>query len=85
MKHLVIFVVGALHWLIPDMPREVKDQIERENLIKQRAMWQINPNSLFMKNMPFMHNDNDLCFKKNMDSDSSSRSDDDQNEDDLIV
>ncbi len=34
--------VEIMHWLIPNVPKAVKDQIERENLIKQQAMWQIN-------------------------------------------
>jgi hypothetical protein len=40
LKHLVIFMVAVLHWLIPDVPDEIKSQIERENFIKQRLVWE---------------------------------------------
>jgi hypothetical protein len=38
----VIFLVAVLHWLIPDVPDEIKFQIERQNFIKQRLVWEAN-------------------------------------------
>jgi hypothetical protein len=31
-----------MHW-IPDVPKIIEDQIERENLITQRALWEAKP------------------------------------------
>ncbi len=31
-----------MHW-IPDVPKLIEDQIERENLITQRALWEATP------------------------------------------
>lgn len=31
-----------MHW-IPDVPKIIQDQIERENLITQRALWEVKP------------------------------------------
>jgi hypothetical protein len=31
-----------MHW-IPDVPKIIEDQIERENLITQRALWEATP------------------------------------------
>lgn len=31
-----------MHW-IPDVPKLVQDQIERENFITQKALWEIKP------------------------------------------
>lgn len=31
-----------MHW-IPDVPKVIQDQIERENLIIQKALWEIKP------------------------------------------
>ena len=31
-----------MHW-IPDVPKIIEDQIERENLIPQRALWEAKP------------------------------------------
>ena len=39
-------MVEALHWLIPNTPQIVKDQIERESLLKQDALWQIDSSLL---------------------------------------
>lgn len=30
-----------MHLLIPDVPKEIQDQTERENLITQRALWEV--------------------------------------------
>lgn len=35
-------MVTLMHW-IPDVPKVIQDQIERENLITQRALWEITP------------------------------------------
>jgi hypothetical protein len=66
---LVIFLVGTLHWIIPNTPKEVKDQVERENLLKQRAMWQINTNSSFTRNIPIAQNGSDMFFDENLEFD----------------
>jgi hypothetical protein len=39
----VFFIVTFLHWLIPDTPKVIRDQIERENYITQRALWEYKP------------------------------------------
>jgi len=39
---LVFFIVTIMHW-IPDVPKIIEDQIERENLITQRALWEATP------------------------------------------
>lgn len=31
-----------MHW-IPDVPKRIQDQIERESLITQRALWEVKP------------------------------------------
>lgn len=35
-------MVTLMHW-IPDVPKIIQDQIERENLITQRSLWEITP------------------------------------------
>jgi hypothetical protein len=32
-----------MHWTIPDVPKIVQDQIERENLITQKTLWEDKP------------------------------------------
>lgn len=39
---MVFLIVTVMHW-IPDVPKLVQDQIERENLITQKALWEIKP------------------------------------------
>ncbi|RMZ94526.1 anoctamin-4-like isoform X2, partial [Brachionus plicatilis] len=41
-EHVVFLIVTVMHW-IPDVPKLVQDQIERENLITQKALWEIKP------------------------------------------
>lgn len=41
-KHVVFMIVTVMHW-IPDVPKIIQDQIERENLITQRALWEVKP------------------------------------------
>ena len=33
-------MVTILHWIIPDVPKIIKDKIENENSIAQRIIWQ---------------------------------------------
>ena len=42
-EHLVFFLISVIHWLVPDVPKRIQDQIEREALITQRALWQVKP------------------------------------------
>ena len=42
---MVFSVVQLMHWIIPNVPKEAQEQIEREILIKQQAIWQINSKS----------------------------------------
>ena len=39
---MVFFLVTIMHW-IPDVPKIIGDQLEKENLITQRAIWEAKP------------------------------------------
>lgn len=44
----MFFILTLMH-CIPDVPKEIQNQIDRENLITQKAMWQtksVNTNEL---------------------------------------
>jgi len=41
-KHFVFLIVAILHW-IPDCPKFIDDQIERNNLVVQKVLWQMKP------------------------------------------
>ncbi len=45
-QHVVFVLVEIINWLIPDIPKEVQDQIERENIITQRCLWEIKSESI---------------------------------------
>ncbi|CAF0848775.1 unnamed protein product [Brachionus calyciflorus] len=49
-EHIVFLIVTVMHW-IPDVPKIIQDQIERENLITQRALWEIKPDNKSQSNM----------------------------------
>lgn len=46
LKHVVFAVLTIVHFLIPDVPKEVQDQIEREKYIIQKAIWEVDPGLL---------------------------------------
>lgn len=41
-KHLVFFVVSFVNYIIPDVSKEVQEQIDREKHIIQKAIWEVN-------------------------------------------
>lgn len=61
-------MVTLMHW-IPDVPKIIQDQIERENLITQRALWEITP-ELRSPSMYACNTTLDTSFNKLLHSDS---------------
>ena len=49
-EHVVFFIIFVIHWLIPDVPKRIQDQIEREALITQRALWEVRPQDNVINN-----------------------------------
>ena len=49
-EHVVFFIIFVIHWLIPDVPKRIQDQIEREALITQRALWEVRPQDHVINN-----------------------------------
>jgi hypothetical protein len=49
-EHVVFFIIFVIHWLIPDVPKRIQDQIEREALITQRALWEVKPQDRIISN-----------------------------------
>lgn len=43
-EHVVFLIVTLMHLMIPNVPKDVKSQIEREKFIAQKALWQVKPN-----------------------------------------
>ena len=42
----MFFIVSVLHLVIPDVPKNIQEQIDRENLLTQRALWEVKPEVL---------------------------------------
>ena len=42
----MFFIVSVLHLVIPDVPKKIQEQIDRENLLTQRALWEVKPEVL---------------------------------------
>jgi len=40
-KHVVFFLATVLHALIPNVPSKVREQMEREKLLTQKALWSV--------------------------------------------
>lgn len=46
MKHLVFFLVAVMHTCINNVPRHIQNQIDREEIITQKAIWHSKPVNL---------------------------------------
>ena len=70
-KHVVFFILTLMH-CIPDIPQNIQDQIERENFITQKAIWQtkqLSPLELTRvraSSSMFINNLNSFTDKKNL-------------------
>jgi hypothetical protein len=38
-EHVVFFTIYLLQWLVPDVPKKIRDKIEHERYIDQRERW----------------------------------------------
>jgi hypothetical protein len=59
-------MVAVLHWLIPDIPDEIKNQVEKENFIKQRLIWEAD-NSVAKAILDYPNDDEDAKCDYNTD------------------
>ena len=38
-EHLIFFIIYIMEWLVPDVPRSIKNKIDHERYIDQRERW----------------------------------------------
>ncbi len=38
-EHLIYFIIYLMQWLVPDVPKSIKNQIDHERYIDQRERW----------------------------------------------
>lgn len=38
-EHVIFFIIYLMEWLVPDVPREIRNKIDHERYIDQRERW----------------------------------------------